>query len=78
MKQTAVEWLELNLLGLISFDSEELRAKYKERVAKAKQMEKQQIIDAYAQAEDNCEWLIEEHKWQRFHSQQYYDKTFSK
>ena len=41
-KQTAVEWLELNLLGLISFDSEELRAKYKDRVAKAKEMEKQQ------------------------------------
>ena len=39
---TAVEWLELNLLGLISFDSEELRAKYKDRVAKAKEMEKQQ------------------------------------
>jgi hypothetical protein len=39
---TAVEWLELNLLGLISFDSEELRAKYKDRVSKAKEMEKQQ------------------------------------
>jgi hypothetical protein len=46
MKQTAVEWLELNLLGLISFDSEELRVKYKERVAKAKEIEKQQIIEA--------------------------------
>ena len=43
---TAVEWLELNLLGLISFDSEELRAKYKDRVAKAKEMEKQQIIES--------------------------------
>jgi hypothetical protein len=43
MTQTAVEWLELNLLGLISFDSEELRVKYKERVAKAKEMEKQHI-----------------------------------
>ena len=39
---TAVEWLELNLLGLISFDSEELRAKYKDRVSKAKEMERQQ------------------------------------
>ncbi len=50
MKQTAVEWLELNLLGLISFDSEELRAKYKDRVAKAKEMEKQQIETAYNKA----------------------------
>lgn len=42
MKQTAVEKLELSLLGIISFDSEELRAKYKDRVAKAKEIEKQQ------------------------------------
>jgi hypothetical protein len=39
---TAVEKLEISLLGLISFDSEELRAKYKERIAKAKEMENQQ------------------------------------
>ena len=36
---TTVEKLELSLLGLISFDSEELRTKYKERVAKAKELE---------------------------------------
>ena len=42
MKQTAVEWLDLHLLGLISFDSEELRAMYKERIQQAKEMEKQQ------------------------------------
>ena len=41
MKQTAVEWLELNLLGLISFDSEELRAKYKEVIKIAKENEKE-------------------------------------
>jgi hypothetical protein len=39
---TAVEKLELTLLRIISFDSEELRAKYKERIANAKEMEKQQ------------------------------------
>ena len=44
--KTAVEKLELSILGLISFDSEELRAKYKEKVSKAKELEKQQIIDA--------------------------------
>jgi len=42
----------------------------------AKEMEKQQIIDAYKTAEDNCEWLIEEHRWQRFHSEQYYNEKF--
>jgi phage repressor protein C with HTH and peptisase S24 domain len=37
---TAVEKLELTLLRIISFDSEELRAKYKERIANAKEIEK--------------------------------------
>lgn len=44
---TAVEKLEISLLGIISFDSEELRAKYKERIANAKEIEKQWIIDAW-------------------------------
>ncbi len=52
MKQTAVEWLELNLLGLISFDSEELRAKYKDRVSKAKEMEEQQ--KSYSEEDLEC------------------------
>jgi len=42
---TAVEKLEISLLGIISFDSEELRAKYKEAIKQAKEMEKEQIID---------------------------------
>jgi predicted RNA-binding protein with PUA domain len=45
-KRTAVEKLELMLLGMVSFDSEELRLKYKKAFEKAKEMEKQQIIDA--------------------------------
>jgi hypothetical protein len=46
-KQTAVEFLGLSLLGLISFDSEELRTKYKERIAKAKELEKEQIKNSW-------------------------------
>ena len=42
---TAVEKLEISLLGLISFDSEELRTKYKERIANAKEIEKEQKDD---------------------------------
>ena len=42
MKQTAVEWLELSLLGIISFDSEELRAKYRNAITKAKEIENQE------------------------------------
>ena len=79
MKQTAVEWLELNLLGLISFDSEELRAKYKDRVAKAIEMEKQQIIDAYCAAEDNSEFFEYEHRYNREYltAEPYYNETFN-
>ncbi len=39
---TSVEKLEIKLLGLISFDSEELRAKYKEAIKQAKEMEIEQ------------------------------------
>lgn len=44
MKQTAIEKLELKLLGIISFDSEELRKKYKDAINDAKEMEKEQKI----------------------------------
>jgi hypothetical protein len=41
-KLTAVEILELKLLGIVSFDSEVLRNKYKEQFKIAKAMEKEQ------------------------------------
>jgi hypothetical protein len=65
-KQTAVEKLELMLLGMVSFDSEELRLKYKKAFEQAKEMEKQQIIktrqDIYVTGDLNNE--------------QYYNKIF--
>jgi hypothetical protein len=39
---TAVEQLDIMLLGVISFDSEELRRKYKEALAQAIAIEKKQ------------------------------------
>ena len=47
MKQTAVEILETNLLGIVSFDSEVLRNKYKESFKIAKKMEKENTINAH-------------------------------
>jgi hypothetical protein len=41
-KLTAVEILEIKLLGIVSFDSEVLRNKYKEQFRIAKEMEKEQ------------------------------------
>ena len=41
--KTAVEYIELNLLGIASFDSEKLRLKYKDIIKKAKEIEKKQL-----------------------------------
>jgi hypothetical protein len=45
-KLTAIEILEIKLLGIVSFDSEVLRYKYKEQFKIAKEMEKEQIMEA--------------------------------
>jgi hypothetical protein len=73
MGKTAVEWLVNEIAEKYNF---RFATYYGQEIQQAIEMEKQQIIDAYAEAENNCEWLIEEHKWQRFHSEQYYNKTF--
>ena len=44
--KTAVEYIELRLLGIASFDSEELRLRYKDIIKQAKEIEKEQIIEA--------------------------------
>ena len=69
MEQTAVKKLELKLLGIISFDSEELRKKYKHAIDQAKAMEKEQIIDALMTSEvELLSWGIS--------AEQYYNQTF--
>ena len=42
--------------------------------------EKVQIIEAYNEAENKCEYFIEEHKWNRYYetSEQYYKETYEK
>lgn len=72
---TAVEKLEISLLGIISFDSEELRAKYKERIAKAKEMEKQQIIEAVD--ETNQKWRSKNAEV-LLSGEQYYNEKYNK
>ena len=42
MKQTAVEWLEKRLLGIVFLDTEYSTIEYEKRIDKAKEMEKQQ------------------------------------
>jgi hypothetical protein len=70
-KQTAVRFIELKLLGLISFDSEELRKKYKDIIIQAKEMEKEQIINSYNQS-----WHFRDKPYET--AEQYYNETFGK
>lgn len=65
--KTAVEYIELRLLGIASFDSEELRLRYKDIIKQAKEIEKEQIIDACNSAfEDKTTW-----------GERYYNKTYN-
>lgn len=72
---TAIEKLEISLLGIISFDSEELRAKYKERIAKAKEIFKQQIIEAVD--ETNQKWRSKNAEV-LLSGEQYYNEKYNK
>jgi hypothetical protein len=75
-KLTAVEILELKLLGIVSFDSEVLRNKYKEQFRIAKEMEKEQIentwIDATPRNIPKYEEITKEY------AKQYYNETYKK
>jgi hypothetical protein len=67
-KLTAVEILELKLLGIVSFDSEVLRNKYKEKFRIAKEMGKQQTIDAFDEGRRKGDWI--------FDGEKYYEETY--
>jgi septum formation inhibitor-activating ATPase MinD len=69
--KTAVEILEISLLGIVSFDSEVLRNKYKESFKIAKEMEKQNIKQAY---NDGKAAVINIKN--NMSLEEYYDKTF--
>jgi len=66
---TAVESLDILLLGVISFDSEILRSKYKEALNKALAIEKEQIEQAYWDGYQNIPSMKPE---------QYYNETYNK
>ena len=79
-KLTAIEILEIKLLGIVSFDSEVLRNKYKEQFKIAKEMEKEQRIDDIVQF-----GIKYEHKYSQMEiiklcesAEQYYNETYKK
>ncbi len=75
--QTAVEILETSLLGIVSFDSEVLRDKYKERFKIAKEMEKENMISFYLKGCDDTYGIDEPVEgYDRKEAEEYYNETF--
>jgi hypothetical protein len=67
--KTAVEILEISLLGIVSFDSEVLRNKYKEKFKIAKEIEKEQHEMAFNEGYDK-----NSNRW----FEKYYNETYKK
>jgi hypothetical protein len=44
---TSIEWLEGQILNLMSFDTTDFRKEFREKVDQAKELHKKEIIDAY-------------------------------
>ena len=65
MKQTAVEWLEEEMSKTYIFNQDDF-----DMFKKAKEMEKQQIIDAYQQGFNN------DYSTNPLSKEQYYNETF--
>ena len=73
MKQTAVEWF----FEQIMYADVDIKV-WREILEQAKEMEKQQIINAYCAAENNSEFLEYEHRYGREYltAEPYYNETF--
>ena len=74
MEQTAVEWLKMQLeirsgIKEITVDSKT----FEELCKQAKEMEKQQIVDAYRMGRYDCDKIVMSEK---FYAEQYYNETF--
>ena len=50
---TSIEWLEGQILNLMSFDTTDFRKQFREKFEQAKEMHKQEILDAYEQGSDD-------------------------
>ena len=85
MKQTAVEWLEQEIFRRYKFTFQQLNCQpLEEAIQQAKEMEKQQIIDAYGvKVKHNIEQVkhnIEQGTtvYTQTFGGQYYNETFKK
>lgn len=70
--KTAVEYIELRLLGIASFDSEELR--YKDIIKQAKEIEKEQLQKAFS---DGQETPINHPTLPHYSREEYYNDNYN-
>ena len=71
--KTAVEYIELRLLGIASFDSEELRLRYKDIIKQAKEIEKEQLQKAFS---DGQETPINHPTLPHYSREEYYNDNY--
>jgi hypothetical protein len=75
MKQTSVEWFNQQLVDRQNGNA--YGSDWDEILQRAKEMEKQQIQDAYEQGEEDGYWHPENGYTKKFESaEQYYNETF--
>ena len=74
MKQTAVEWLADNIMPMIPFNTLEYRNNFIKFIEQAKEMEKEQIINAYIKG--FCNKDITAVCNEDIRAKQYYYETF--
>jgi hypothetical protein len=72
--KTAVEYIELRLLGIASFDSEELRLRYKDIIKQAKEIEKEQLQKAFS---DGQETPINHPTLPHYSREEYYNDNYN-
>ena len=72
--KTAVEYIELRLLGIASFDSEELRLRYKDIIKQAKEIEKEQLQKAFS---DGQETPINHPTLPHYSNEEYYNDNYN-
>lgn len=73
-KQTAVEFYRINLMALVSTGKTDFKTE-PEIFEQAKEMEKQQIIDAYIDGKYESDLVVMSDK---YYAEQYYKETFNK
>jgi hypothetical protein len=70
---TSIEWLEGQILNLMSFDTTDFRKEFREKFEQAKEMHRKEIISAVSAGYDyNDEGYV------RWMGEQYYQQTFKK